>query len=56
MNTEPVVIIAIIKAAIVLAVAFGLNLSVEQTAAVYAFVETVATLWQRSQVTPAGGL
>jgi hypothetical protein len=52
MNREPVLVIALIKALIVAAVAFGLKLTLEQTAALYAVVEAAATLWQRSRVTP----
>lgn len=57
MNREPAMILAAVQAAIVLAVAFGLNVSEEQSDAIIGFVGAalalVTGLAIRSQVTPA---
>ena len=49
---EPVAYLAVIKAAIALAVVFGLSLPVGWDIAVLVFAEAVFTAWQRSKVTP----
>lgn len=49
---EPVLWLAVLRAIIVLATSFGLDLSVEQTAAVYLVLESVLSLAARQQVTP----
>ena len=49
---EPVMYLAIVKIALVLVVAFGLDLTIEQTAAIYALTEAVLAFIARSQVTP----
>ncbi len=52
---EPVMYLAIVKIALVLVVTFGLDLSIEQTAAIYAFAEAILAFLARSQVTPVEG-
>lgn len=56
MNTEPALIVGFISAALVLAVAFGVPISDDQTKAVIAFVTAaipiVGAFITRSQVTP----
>jgi len=52
LNTEPVAIAAAVRAVLVAAVAFGLDWSGEQVAALVAAVELVLGLLVRSQVTP----
>ncbi|CAN5749285.1 hypothetical protein BH23CHL7_BH23CHL7_17180 [soil metagenome] len=58
MNTifgrEPVMILAVIQAAIALAVGFGLNWSGDQVALVTAFSAAVLGLIARQQVSPTG--
>jgi len=49
---EPVLYLALVKAAVVLVVAFGLDLSLEQTAAIVLLIEAVLAFLARSQVTP----
>lgn len=49
---EPVLILSALRATIVLAVAFGLNLGEEQLAAVYLALETWLSVWARQRVTP----
>ena len=51
---EPVRVFAIFQAAVVVAVAFGLSLSVEQTAALLGFAAVVLGVGEgvRSRVTP----
>jgi hypothetical protein len=51
-NTEPVAIAAAIRALLVVAVGFGLDLSGEQVASIVVAVELVLGLFVRSQVTP----
>jgi hypothetical protein len=53
MNTEPVVIMNVVRAVIVLAVVFGLGLPVGADAAILVLAEAVLTLVTRSRVTPA---
>jgi len=53
MKTEPAVIVSLVAAILSLAVAFGLSLSGEQTAAIVAVVQIVAGLVIRQNVTPA---
>ena len=57
MNTlwgrEPAMVLALVQAIIVLAVAFGLKLTSEQTGAILAVTAVVLGLVTRSQVTPA---
>ncbi len=52
---EPVMYLAIVKAAVVLVLAFGLELEAEQVAAVYVLAEAVLAFVARSQVTPVEG-
>jgi hypothetical protein len=58
MNTifgrEPVMILAVVQAAIALAVGFGLNWSGDQVALVTAFSAAVLGLIARQQVSPTG--
>jgi diacylglycerol kinase len=49
---EPAMIVALVQAVIVLAVAFGLRLEPEQTAAILALTAIVLGLITRSQVSP----
>ena len=51
-NREPVAIAAAIRALLVVAVGFGLDLSGEQVASIVVAVELVLGLFVRSQVTP----
>lgn len=50
---EPAMVLAFVQAVIVLAVAFGLKLSAEQTGAILALTAVILGLVTRSQVTPA---
>lgn len=52
---EPVAIAALIRAIIVCAVAFGLQLTADQIAAVMVVVELAAAIITRSKVTPTSG-
>lgn len=51
-DQEPAVYVAVATAGISLLVAFGLDLTGEQTGAIVAFVQVVAGFLTRSQVTP----
>jgi hypothetical protein len=51
---EPVLYLAVVKAALVLVVAFGFDLSAGQAAAIYVLAEAVLALWARRLVTPVG--
>lgn len=51
-NTEPVAIAAAVRAVLVAAVAFGLDFTGEQVAALVVAIELVLGLLVRSQVTP----
>jgi hypothetical protein len=51
-NTEPVAIAAAVRAVLVAAVAFGLEMSGEQIAALVVAIEIVGALFVRSKVTP----
>jgi hypothetical protein len=53
---EPALIVGLIEALLVLAVAFGLNLTAEQTAAIVAVATVLGGLVVRSQVTPVAEL
>lgn len=56
MNTifgnEPVLVLAFLRALVVLAVTFGLSLTTEQVAAVYIVMELGLSLVARQRVTP----
>lgn len=52
MNREPVAIAAAVRVVLVAAVAFGLDVSAEQIAALVLAVETVTALFVRSKVSP----
>ncbi len=52
---EPVMYLGLIQAAIALAVAFGLNLTGEQTGVIMAFSAAVLSFIARSQVSPVDG-
>ena len=49
---EPVMYLAVVKAALVLVVAFGFDLSAGQAAAIYVLVEAVLAFWARQMVRP----
>lgn len=51
-NTEPVAVAAAVRAVLVAAVAFGLEMSGEQIAALVVAIEIVGALFVRSKVTP----
>jgi hypothetical protein len=51
---EPAFILGLVQAAIVLAVSFGLKLSVEQTAGILALTAAVLSIVTRQLVTPNG--
>lgn len=51
-NTEPVAIAAAVRAVLVAAVAFGLDMTGEQIAALVVAIEIVGALFVRRQVTP----
>lgn len=51
-NTEPVVLTAAVRAVILAVIAFGLNISAEQVAAVMLAVEAVLAVVVRAKVTP----
>ena len=51
-DREPVLWLAALRAIVVLAVAFGADLTPEQIAAVYLVMETLLSLVARSRVTP----
>lgn len=53
MNREPAVIIAAIGATIALLVAFGVNLTEDQTKALMVFTIAIIALFTRNKVTPA---
>lgn len=55
LGREPVLWLSLLRAVVVLGLAFGWNLSQEQTAALYLFMEGALSLIARSQVTPVGG-
>jgi hypothetical protein len=50
LDREPVLILALVRAVVVLATAFGLGLTPEQIAAVYLVTEAVLSLIARSNV------
>jgi len=49
---EPVMVLAFLRAVVLLAVAFGLNLTKEQIAIIYVVMEAGLSLWARQKVTP----
>ena len=51
-DTEPVLILGAVQAAIALAVAFGIDLTSEQTATIVAFSAAVLSVVARRKVTP----
>lgn len=51
---EPTLIIGFVRAVVVCAIAFGLELTPEQIAGIYLVVEATLSLVNRSQVTPVG--
>lgn len=52
LSTEPAVIVSLVGAVVNLAIAFGFDLTVEQTTAIAALTLIVAGLVTRQQVTP----
>jgi len=54
MKTEPALILGAVQAAIILAVSFGLKLSLEQQAAILAVAAVVLSIVTRQLVTPNG--
>ncbi len=51
---EPALVLGLVSTLIALAVAFGLHLSKEQTAAIVALVQVLTAILIRSQVSPNG--
>lgn len=51
---EPTLIIGLVRAVVVLAVAFGLDLTGEQTAGIYLVVEAILSVINRQNVHPVG--
>lgn len=49
---EPVIAINLINAGFALAVAFGLDITIEQKAAIIGFVTVLANIFARQMVTP----
>lgn len=52
LKAEPAIVIGVIQAALVLLVAFGIDLSPEQSAAIIALAVAAGALFVRSKVTP----
>lgn len=52
MNTEPVAVAAAVRAVLVVAIGFGLDMDTEQLASIVVAVELNLALFTRSQVTP----
>lgn len=52
MNAEPVLILALARAAIHCGIVFGLTLDADQKLALMGLVEAVAALYTRSRVSP----
>lgn len=52
LDREPVLFLGVIRALVVCVTAFGLNLSVEQTGAIYLLAEAVLSLMARARVSP----
>ena len=55
MDREPALILAAVQSFIALVVAFGLDLSIEQTGALLAVTAAVLGVVTRSKVSPTGG-
>lgn len=53
-DREPAMILAVVQTALALILAFGVDLTVEQTGAILAVTAAVLGLITRSQVTPVG--
>lgn len=53
---EPTLIIGLVRAVVVLGIAFGLDLSGEQTAGIYLVVEAILSVVNRQNVYPASDL
>jgi len=51
---EPTLILGVIRAVVVVLVAFGFELSAEQTAGIYLLAEAVLSVVNRQLVTPVG--
>ena len=51
-KTEPVLVVAVLQAALALGVAFGLHLTAEQVGGIVALAGAVTALFVRQQVTP----
>lgn len=49
---EPTLVLGLIRAVVVLAVAFGFDLTAEQTAGIYLVAEAVLSFVNRQKVTP----
>lgn len=54
-NREPVMLLSVVQAGIILAVSFGVNLTEQQTGAILTLSSVLLGLVTRSQVTPTGG-
>lgn len=55
MKREPALVVGLVEALLLLAVAFGLDLTAEQVGAVVAVATILGALVIRSQVTPVAG-
>lgn len=53
MDREPALIIGAIQALLALVVAFGLDLTAEQTGAILALSAALLSVWTRSNVSPS---
>lgn len=52
-NREPVLFFAVVQAAVILAIDFGLDLTTRQTGSIYLFTLAVLSLIVRRKVSPA---
>lgn len=52
-RSEPALVVGLVEAVLVLVVAFGLDLTVEQTGAILAVVVAIGAVATRAQVSPA---
>lgn len=54
LDREPVLILGLVRAVVVLITVFGLQLTAEQVAAIYLVAEAVLSVIARQRVTPTG--
>lgn len=52
LDREPVLFLGLVRAGLVAITAFGLDLTVEQTGAIYLLAETILSLLARQRVSP----